>query len=128
MEDLMLPSDRPPVLLRMTKNNEHQFGTDSHNYVSEPEPSDALQEGKMKQLSPYNFQSMLPSVQWSNWISGYTAEKRRKIEKQKEDHIKEINTPVFGVFGGDRGESGMSAEAKEVFKKRLREKKSFWSW
>lgn len=130
----MLPSDRPPVLVRMTKNNEDQFGSESHRYVTDPTPSDALQQGRMKQLSPANFDLTLSSVQWSNWISGYTAEKRRKVEKQEEDHIRKINTPVFGVFGGDRGPSGMNPETKKVFQKRLtgahssNMATSFWKW
>jgi hypothetical protein len=119
MEDLMLPSDRPPILIGMTTNNRDQFGSDSHDYVTRPEPSDALQQGRMRQLSPANFDLTLPSVQWSNWISGYTANKKRKLVKQQEEHIREINTPIFGVFGGDRGPSGMNEATKQVFQKRL---------
>jgi len=134
MEDLMLKSDRPPALIHMTKNNEDQFGRDAHHYVTHPEPSNALQQGRMRQLSPANFDLTLPSVQWSNWISGYTANKKRKLDKQEEDHIKKINTPIFGVFGGDRGPSGMNEATKQVFQKRLtgahesNMSTSYWKW
>lgn len=111
----------------------HLFGKETVERVTHPEPSDSLQKGKMKQLSPANFDLTLPSVQWSNWIWGYTAEKRRKLDKQEEDHIKEINKPIFGAFGGDRGPSGMSDSAKQIYKKRLTgahesNTKSVWSW
>ena len=133
MEDLMLPSDRPPPLINMTKNNMHLFGKEAVDRVTKPQPSNALQQGKMKQLSPANFDLTLPSVQWSNWIWGYTAEKKRKLDKQAEDHIKEINKPIFGAFGDDRGPSGMSDSAKQIYKKRLTgahesNTKSIWSW
>jgi hypothetical protein len=119
MEDLMLPSDRPPILVRMGRINDNQFGSEAHRYVTQPTPSNALQQGRMKQLSPANFDLTLPSVQWSNWIWGETARKKRKLDKQDEEHIRKINTPIFGVFGGDRGPSGMNEAAKEVFQKRL---------
>lgn len=134
MEDLMLASDRPPILVGMTKNNQDQFGTESQRYVTQPAPSDALQQGRMKQLSPANFDLTLPSVQWSNWISGYTASKKRKRDKQEEERIREINTPIFGVFGGDRGPSGMNEATKQVFQKRLTGAHQsnmptfFWKW
>lgn len=134
MEDLMLPTDRPPALITMNRDNQNQFGSDTQRYLDEPTPTNALQEGSMRQLSPANFDLTLPSVQWYNWITGNTAAKRRRVEKVKEDHIREINTPIFGVFGGDRGPSGMNKATKEVFTKRLtgahqsNASTSFWRW
>ena len=134
MDDLMLPSDRPPVLVGMKRSNRDQFGSEAIDYVNRPEPSNALQQGSMKQLSPANFDLTLPSVQWSNWIWGETARKKRKVEQVKEDHIKKINMPIFGAFGGDRGPSGMNEATKEVFQKRLtgahesNMSTSYWKW
>jgi transcriptional regulator with XRE-family HTH domain len=67
------------------------------DYVNRPEPSNALQQGSMRQLSPANFDLTLPSVQWSNWIWGETARKKRKVEQVKEDHIRKINMPVLQI-------------------------------
>lgn len=130
----MLPSERPSLLVQMSASNQDQFGSETQRYLDEPTPSNALQQGSMRQLSPDNFQRTLNSVQWYNWITGNTAAKRRRVEQVEEDHIRKINTPVFGVFGGDRGPSGMNEATKEVFKKRLtgahqsNASTSFWSW